>query len=221
MAQNTKLSFNYIKKPNDIYSASFNAIKDDADFSKIPVDMHPIALRLIHATANPDIINNLVFSNNAMELGSTALKDGANILCDAEMVVHGITKRFLPNNNKVICTLNDERTTDIAKQLDNTRSFASVELWQQHIGGSIVAIGNAPTALFNLLEKIHNDGWEKPAIILGFPIGYIGAKESKDALIKYAGDIPFITLTGKLGGSAMASGAVNALIGCNNGNYNV
>ncbi|MDB2405018.1 precorrin-8X methylmutase [Alphaproteobacteria bacterium] len=216
-----KIKFNYISKPDDIYKASFDAIKKEADFSSLNSQLHPIALRMIHATANPDLIKDIRYSKSPIQSGINALNNGATIFCDSEMVVRGITKRFLPKNNPVICTLNNPKTIEFARKNKTTRSAGAVELWREKIGGSVVVIGNAPTTLFYLLEKIHNDNWDKPELIIGLPIGYIGAIESKQALVDYAEGIEYITLISKLGGSSMASSVVNAIIGCNKESYNV
>ena len=150
-----------------------------------------------------------------MRLDLMHYKEASQSCCDAEMVAHGIIKRMLPAGNEVICMLNDTRVLELSKTLATTRSAAAVELWQDHLDGAIVAIGNAPTTLFYLLEKIINDGWAKPALIIGCPIGYVGASESKDALIQHAKDIEFLTVQGRMGGSAMTASAVNALVGAN------
>jgi len=201
--------FDYIRDPMAIYAASFKAIRAETDLSSLPEELHGVALRVVHAAANPDLVSNIAWGGD-ISAASEALKKGAPILCDAEMVTHGIIRRRLPADNSVICTLNMDGVPGMSKRIGNTRSAAAVELWEPWVEGSIVAIGNAPTTLFYLLEKIAG-GWPKPAAILGFPVGFIGAAESKEALIEHAGDIPFVTLRGRLGGSAMAAAAVNAL----------
>ncbi|MGB1360678.1 MAG: precorrin-8X methylmutase [Alphaproteobacteria bacterium] len=216
-----KIVFDYIKKPDDIYKASFDAINNEADFSNISDDIKPIALRMIHATANPKLVSDIKYSTNAVNSGFNALNNGGAILCDCEMVAGGITQKLLPQNNEVICTLNNPQTAKIAKQLGTTRSAAAVELWRDKLAGSIVVIGNAPTTLFHLLERILNDGWDKPALIIGLPIGYIGAVESKQALVDYGNELEYITLISKLGGSSMAASVVNAINGGNKASYNV
>ncbi len=204
--------FDYIRDPNAIYDASFKAIDAAIDLSKISEDMRPIIARMVHSVAMPDIIKNIKWSDNAVINGMEAIANSANILCDAEMVKMGIIGRNLHYDNDVICTLNNHLVVDIAKNKQITRSAASVDLWRPYLNdGAIVVIGNAPTALFYLLERIIKDGWPKPSLILGFPVGFIGAAESKQALIDHAGDIPYITITGKLGGSAMAAASLNGL----------
>jgi len=157
-----------------------------------------------------DIINDLAYSEDVVKIGREALRNGANILCDAQMVANGVTRKRLPANNAVICTLNEPEVSDLAKQIGNTRSAAAMELWRSHIEGSIVAIGNAPTALFRLLELL-DDGFPKPAVILGFPVGFVGAIESKAALAENSRGVPFLTIHGRRGGSAMCAAALNAL----------
>ncbi|UXN02286.1 precorrin-8X methylmutase [Bartonella sp. HY406] len=202
--------YDYIKNGQNIYDRSFAIIRQEADLSAIDNDMEKIAVRIIHACGMIDIVDNLCFSKNAGTIGRTAIKNGAKILCDARMVADGVTRKRLAQNNAVLCTLNDERVPELAKQLGNTRSAAALELWRDDLEGSIVAIGNAPTALFYLLEMLAN-GAPRPALILGFPVGFVGAAESKQALIENDLDIPYIAVTGRRGGSAMAAAAVNAL----------
>lgn len=200
----------YLKDPEAIYRASFAAIRDVAPVDRLPLVVQPLVLRLIHASGMPDILDDLVCSDGAVLAGRDALRAGKPVLVDATMVAAGITERFLPADNAVICTLGDDRTPTLAKTLGTTRSAAAVDLWSQHLEGAVVVIGNAPTALFRLLELLE-EGGPPPAVILGFPVGFVGAAESKDALIERAGDVPFITLRGRRGGSAMAAAAVNAL----------
>ncbi|UXN05182.1 precorrin-8X methylmutase [Bartonella sp. HY761] len=202
--------YDYIKNGQNIYDRSFAIIRQEADLSAIDNDMEKIAVRIIHACGMIDIVDNLCFSKNAGTIGRTAIENGAKILCDARMVADGVTRKRLAQNNAVLCTLNDERVPELAKQLGNTRSAAALELWRDDLEGSVVAIGNAPTALFYLLEMLAN-GAPRPALILGFPVGFVGAAESKQALIENDLDIPYIAVTGRRGGSAMAAAAVNAL----------
>ena len=172
--------------------------------------MQPVMTRLIHACGMIEIVDRLAFSERAAEVGHAALMAGAPVLCDCEMVGAGIIRRYLPAKNEVIVTLNDPSVPEHAKAIGNTRSAAAVELWKDHLAGAIVAIGNAPTALFHLLELL-DQGWPKPAVILGFPVGFIGAAESKAELAREARGCDYIALRGRRGGSAMASAAVNAL----------
>ncbi|MEM7043130.1 MAG: precorrin-8X methylmutase [Pseudomonadota bacterium] len=204
------LAARYLKDPDAIYRASFAAIREAAPIDRFPAAVQPLAVRLIHASGMPNILDDLGFSEGAPQAGAEALAAGKPILVDATMVAAGITRRWLQAGNEVICTLNDEKTPHLAKTLKTTRSAAAVDLWQQHLEGAVVAIGNAPTALFRLLELLE-EGAPKPAVVLGFPVGFVGAVESKEALIEHAGGIPYVTLRGRRGGSAMASAAVNAL----------
>lgn len=204
--------YDYIRNPQAIYRASQSAVEQASDLSALPGDLRPLALRLIHACAMPEIAKDLVASPNAVAAGRAALKAGAAILCDGRMTAEGIIRPRLPANNDIICKLDAPQLPALALMLGNTQSAAAVDLWAPHLKGAIVAIGNAPTALFRLLELIA-EGAPKPALILGFPIGFVGAAEAKAALIADAGDIPFVTLRGRFGGSALAAAAVNALAG--------
>jgi precorrin-8X/cobalt-precorrin-8 methylmutase len=200
----------YIRDGNEIYQKSFATIRAEADLSILPQDLEVVAVRLIHACGMTDIIKDLGYSEDVVKIGRAALKNGANILCDAQMVANGVTRKRLPANNPVICTLNEPEVPEIAKTIGNTRSAAAMELWRSYIEGSIVAIGNAPTALFRLLEML-DQGLPKPAVILGFPVGFVGAIESKAALAANSRGVPFLTIHGRRGGSAMAAAALNAL----------
>lgn len=201
--------FEYEKSPSAIYAQSFATVRAEADFSRIPKNLQPAAIRLIHACGMVDIVDDLAFSQDVHEVTSAAIAAGAPILCDVEMVGAGVIRRYL-GCNEVIVTLNDERTPELAKRLGTTRSAAAVELWCDHIEGAVVAIGNAPTTLFYLLEKL-DEGWPKPAAILGFPVGFVGAAESKAELAANPRGVPFLSLQGRRGGSAIASAAVNAM----------
>ena len=200
----------YIREPDAIRRASLAAVRAEVDLDAVPADMEAVALRLVHACAMPDVLEHLSFSPGAGALGRDALGAGAPILADCRMVAAGITRSRLARDNEVICTLNHPAVADMAVASGSTRSAAAVELWGDHLEGSVVAIGNAPTALFRLLEIIAA-GAPAPALIAGFPVGFIGAAESKDALI--GSGRPHITLTGRRGGSALAAAAVNALAG--------
>ena len=200
----------YEKDPAAIYAASFATVRAEARLERFPVAMQPVMTRLIHSCGMVEIADRLSFSERAAEVGHAALKAGAPVLCDCEMVGAGIIRRYLPADNQVIVTLNDPSVPERAKAIGNTRSAAAVELWKDHLAGAVVAIGNAPTALFHLLELLEQ-GWPKPAIILGFPVGFIGAAESKAELARDARGCEYIALRGRRGGSAMASAAVNAL----------
>lgn len=200
----------YQRDPDAIYRESFAIIRAEADLARIPADLQPLALRVAHACGMPDIINDLVFSENAGHAGRQALASGAAILCDSRMVAEGITRARLPADNPVVCTLQDPRVPALARTLNNTRSAAALELWRDHLEGALVAIGNAPTALFRLLEML-DAGGARPALILGFPVGFVGAVESKAALAADPRGVPFVAVRGRRGGSAMASAAINAL----------
>jgi precorrin-8X/cobalt-precorrin-8 methylmutase len=200
----------YIRDGNAIYQKSFATIRAEANLSILPPDLEVVAVRLIHACGMTDIVSDLAYSEDVVKIGRNALKNGAKILCDAQMVANGVTRKRLPANNSVICTLNEPEVSEIAKQIGNTRSAAAIELWRSHIEGSIIAIGNAPTALFRLLELL-DQGLPKPAVILGFPVGFVGAIESKAALAENSRGVPFLTIHGRRGGSAMAAAALNAL----------
>jgi precorrin-8X/cobalt-precorrin-8 methylmutase len=200
----------YIRDGSAIYDKSFATIRAEADLSGIPADLEKVAVRLIHACGMTDVATDLAASPQAAQLGRQALQAGAKILCDSQMVADGVTRTRLPAANEVICTLRDSRVPSLAEKIGNTRSAAALELWLPDLAGSIVAIGNAPTALFRLLELI-DDGAPKPALIIGIPVGFVGAIESKLELAQNSRGIPFITLHGRRGGSAMAAAAVNAL----------
>lgn len=200
----------YIRDGQEIYRRSFATIRAEADLSAIPPDMEKLAVRVIHACGMVDIVSDLAFSTGAGAAGRAALHAGAPILCDARMVAEGITRPRLPKNNRVICTLHDDGVPDLAQALGNTRSAAALEHWREHLEGSVVVIGNAPTALFYLLEML-DAGAPKPALIIGMPVGFIGAAESKDALAADSRGVPYVVVRGRRGGSAMAVAAVNAL----------
>lgn len=185
-------------------------VRDEARLERFAPAMQPLITRLIHACGMIEVADRLAFSQGAADVGRAALAEGAPVLCDCEMVGAGIIRRYLPANNDVIVTLNDPAVPGLAQQIGNTRSAAAVELWRDRIAGAVVAIGNAPTALFHLLELL-DAGWPKPAIILGFPVGFVGAAESKAELAASPRGCDYVALRGRRGGSAMASAAVNAL----------
>ncbi len=200
----------YIRDGAEIYRRSFATIRREADLSRVPPDLEKLAVRVIHACGMVDAAGDLVFSDGAGKAGRNALAAGAPILCDARMVAEGITRARLPAKNRVICTLGDPQVPDLAARIGNTRSAAALELWRPDLAGSVVAIGNAPTALYRLLEML-DEGAPRPALILGFPVGFIGAAESKDELAANSRGVPFVALRGRRGGSAIAAAAVNAL----------
>jgi precorrin isomerase len=200
----TEVSYDYLRDPAAIYRRSFALIREAADLSVLARDLRPVALRLIHANGDPSIIDDLIASRGAATRGRQALAADAPLLVDAAMVAAGITAY------RARCFLNDKRVPGLAKRLDTTRSAAAVELWRPHLDGAVVAIGNAPTALFRLLEIIAA-GAPRPALILGFPVGFVGAAEAKAALAGNPWRVPFIALRGRRGGSALAAAAANAL----------
>lgn len=202
----------YNRNAHDIYRQSFAIIRAEADLSAIPEDLQDLAVRVIHACGMTDIVQDLAFSPGAGAAGRKALAEGAPVLCDSRMVAEGITRARLPADNLILCTLNDPQVPELAARLGTTRAAAALELWRPHLEGAVVAIGNAPTALFRLLELL-DEGAPRPALILGLPVGFVGAVESKEALIADSRGVPFVTLRGRRGGSAMAAAAVNAL-GC-------
>lgn len=200
----------YIRDGAEIYRQSFATIRAEADLAAVPADLEKLAVRLIHACGMVDVVSDLRFSPGAGLAGRRALAAGAPVLCDARMVAEGITRARLPAANRVICTLADASVPERARALGNTRSAAALELWRPDLEGAIVAIGNAPTALFHLLDML-DAGAPRPALILGFPVGFIGAAESKAMLAADSRGIPYVALLGRRGGSAMAAAAVNAL----------
>jgi len=210
--------FDYIRDPAEIYEKSFTAVRAEADLSGFAPEEAEIAVRLIHACGMPDIASDLVFGGprdcDAAGAGRQALSDGAVVLADVEMVARGIIRARLPAANEVICRLHDEGVRESAAAARTTRSAAAVELWGDDLAGSVIAIGNAPTALYRLLELIE-DGAPPPALVCAFPVGFVGAAESKESLIEHAPalGLSFITLRGRRGGSALAAACINALAG--------
>lgn len=202
--------FDYIHAPDAITTESFARIRAEASLDHLPGLMQAVAERVIHAVASVEAADHLRFTDGAAEAARTALLAGAPILVDVEMVSRGITRRFLPANNAVVCCLSDDGVVAEAKTRGETRSAIGVERWGARLDGAVVVIGNAPTALFRLLEILLAGG-PKPAAILGFPVGFVGAAESKQALMEHAQGIPVITLAGRLGGSPVAAAALNAI----------
>lgn len=200
----------YIRDGQTIYDRSFAIIRSEADLKGIPADLEKLAVRVAHACGMVDVIQALAFSEGAAAAGRNALLSGAPILCDARMVAEGVTRSRLPAQNQVICTLGDPSVAKLALDMGNTRSAAALELWRPYLAGAVVAFGNAPTALFRLLEMI-DEGAPKPALIVGFPVGFVGAMESKAALAEDSRGIPYVVVHGRRGGSAMAAAAINAL----------
>lgn len=198
----------YTRNGSAIYKRSFAIIREEADLRRFPADIEQVAVRMIHACGMVDLAEAIDWSDGVVTRARRALNAGAPVLCDSTMVATGITRARLPAGNEVICTLQDPRTRDIATRTSNTRTAAAVELWGDRLAGSVVAVGNAPTALFHLLELLA-DGAPPPAAIIGLPVGFVGAAESKKALAQ-SGQ-PYLVVNGRRGGSAMAVAAVNAI----------
>ena len=201
----------WLRDPDEIYRRSFAIVREEADLSAVPDDMADVVIRLVHACGMPEIVPNLRWYQGVAATARDALAAGAPVICDAQMVADGVITAHLPAENQVLSMIRLPNVATMAKEQGTTRSAAQVELWKPFLPGSVVAIGNAPTALFRLLEVIAEDPSRKPAVILGFPVGFVGAAESKDALQKVRPGVPYFTLLGRRGGSAMASAAVNAL----------
>ncbi|MFD2180640.1 precorrin-8X methylmutase [Rhodoplanes azumiensis] len=199
----------YEKDGAAIYRRSFSIIRAEADLARFSPEEEKVAVRVIHASGMVEVAADLVFSPGAAAAARAALRAGAPIFCDAQMVAHGVTRARLPADNDVICTLSDPAVPLLADKLGTTRTAAAMELWRDRLGGAVVAIGNAPTALFRLLEML-DEGAEKPAAVIGMPVGFVGAAESKEALIA-DGRVPAMIVRGRKGGSAMTAAAVNAL----------
>ncbi len=200
----------YLRDGTAIYERSFAIIRAEADLSRFSAEEADVAVRMNHSCGAVEAAQNIVFGPHFVAAARAALAVGAPILCDAQMVAHGITRARLPANNEVICTLRDPRVPALAEKLGTTRSAAALDLWVDRLAGSVVAIGNAPTALFRLLEII-DAGAPKPAAILGIPVGFVGAAEAKEALAANPRGVPFLIVRGRMGGSAMTAAAVNAL----------
>jgi precorrin-8X/cobalt-precorrin-8 methylmutase len=198
----------YVRDGAEIYRRSFATIRAEADLSGLPEDVSRIVVRMIHACGMVDLVEDVRFSPGVVTAARKALLDGAPILCDAQMVASGVTRTRLPAANEVICTLRDPAVPALAAEIGNTRSAAALDLWGGRLGGSVVAIGNAPTALFRLLEMVAA-GAPRPAAVIGVPVGFIGAAESKEALAESG--LEYLIVRGRRGGSAITAAAVNAL----------
>ncbi|MER0239867.1 precorrin-8X methylmutase [Fulvimarina sp. MAC8] len=199
-----------MRSPEQIYSESFRQIREAVDLASFGEEAHDLVIRIVHACGMPEIAEGLTISEGAVAAGRAALEGGASVIVDSEMVAHGVIRSALPADNKVVCRLNLPKVREIARRDETTRSAAQIDLWNDVIEGSVVAIGNAPTALFRLLEKL-DEGGPKPALIIGLPVGFVGAAEAKAELKANSRGVPFVTLDGRLGGSAMAAAAVNAI----------
>jgi precorrin-8X/cobalt-precorrin-8 methylmutase len=202
--------FDYVRDGAAIYERSFAIIREEADLGRFSPEEADVAVRMIHACGLVEAAAAIDFGRGVVRAGRAALQAGAPILCDAEMVAHGVTRARLPANNEVICTLRDPAVPRLAEERGTTRSAAALELWRPYLDGAVVAIGNAPTALFRLLEMLE-EGAPRPAAILGIPVGFVGAAESKDALAAGDHGVPWLVVRGRLGGSAMTAAAINAL----------
>lgn len=200
----------YLRDPEEITRRSFEIVRAEADLSALPAPLADVAVRLVHACGMPDIVAELAWRPEVAAAGRDALAAGAPILADCHMVADGVNAQRLPANNPVICRLDDPEVPALARSLETTRSAAAVDLWADDLAGALVAIGNAPTALFRLLELLV-EGAPRPAAVLAFPVGFVGAAESKEALIAAGLEVPYLTLRGRRGGSALAAAAVNAL----------
>jgi precorrin-8X/cobalt-precorrin-8 methylmutase len=199
----------YIRDGTEIYRQSFATIRAEADLAILPHDVADVTVRMIHACGMVDLVDDLRYSPDVVEAGRKALAEGAPVLCDANMIASGVTRKRLPADNEILCTLSDSRVPSLAERMGTTRSAAALELWRDKLSGSVVAIGNAPTALFRLLEMLE-EGAGVPAAILGLPVGFVGAAESKVELMEQA-PAPYLVVRGRRGGSALAVAAVNAL----------
>ncbi|HEU5470559.1 MAG TPA: precorrin-8X methylmutase [Actinophytocola sp.] len=200
----------YVRDGAEIYRRSFATIRAEADLARLPPDLAGVAVRMIHSCGMVDLVDDLAFSVDVVAKARAALRGGAPVLCDAAMVAAGVTRRRLPAGNEIVCTLTDPRVPALAETLGTTRSAAALELCADRLGGAVVAIGNAPTALFRLLEMV-DAGAARPAAVLGLPVGFVGAAESKVELSRHPAGIPYLVVHGRRGGSAMAVAAINAI----------
>ena len=204
------LKQDYLRNGAAIYERSFAIIRAEADLSRFTPEEAEVAVRMIHAAGQVEVAGLIEFAPEFVSAARKALRGGAPILCDSEMVAHGVTRARLPAKSEVICTLRDPRVPDLAAKLGTTRSAAALELWRDKLAGAVIAIGNAPTALFRLLEVLEA-GAAKPAAIIGIPVGFVGAAESKEVLAANVSGVPYLIVRGRIGGSAMTAAAVNAL----------
>ncbi|EXU64760.1 precorrin-8X methylmutase [Streptomyces sp. PRh5] len=205
--------FDYEKDGAAIYRASFATIRAEADLGGLPADISQVAVRMIHACGMVDLVKDLAYTPEVVSRARAALRSGAPVLCDARMVASGVTRKRLPADNEVICTLSDPAVPELARRMGTTRSAAALELWRDRLEGSVVAVGNAPTALFRLLEMIEEGGAgaPRPAAVIGVPVGFIGAAESKEALAGHPAALDHLVVHGRRGGSAIAAAAINAI----------
>ncbi|MGW7689887.1 precorrin-8X methylmutase [Streptomyces sp. NEAU-174] len=205
--------FDYEKDGAAIYRASFATIRAEADLGGLPADVSQVAVRMIHACGMVDLVKDLAYTPEVVSRARAALRSGAPVLCDARMVASGVTRKRLPADNEVICTLSDPAVPELARRMGTTRSAAALELWRDRLEGAVVAVGNAPTALFRLLEMIEEGGAgaPRPAAVIGVPVGFIGAAESKEALAGHPAALDHLVVHGRRGGSAIAAAAINAI----------
>jgi precorrin-8X/cobalt-precorrin-8 methylmutase len=199
----------YIKEGAEIYRRSFAIIRAESDLARFAPDEETVAVRIIHACGMVEAAADILFAPGAVAAARQALRDGAPILCDSKMVANGVTRARLPRDNEVVCTLDHPSVPALAAEMGNTRSAAAMELWRERLGGALVAIGNAPTALFRLLEML-DEGAPRPAAVIGMPVGFVGAAESKEALVADR-RVPYLVVRGRKGGSAMAAATINAV----------
>ncbi|MFI7078954.1 precorrin-8X methylmutase [Micromonospora sp. NPDC049903] len=204
------MSYDYVREGAEIYRRSFATIRAETDLSRFPADVARVVVRMIHACGMVDLVDDVDAHPEVVAAGYSALAAGAPVLCDAAMVAAGITRSRLPADNEVVCTLRDPAVPELARQLGTTRSAAAMELWRDRLDGAVVAIGNAPTSLFRLLELI-DEGAGRPAAVVGVPVGFIGAAESKQALADHSAGIPYLVVQGRRGGSAVTAAAVNGI----------
>lgn len=202
--------FEYERDGAAIYRQSFATIRGEADLAELPPDLSQVAVRMIHACGMVDLVRDLSWTPNVVSRAREALRAGAPILCDVSMVASGVTRRRLPAGNDVVCTLADPAVPALAAKLGTTRTAAALELWRERLDGAVVAVGNAPTALFRLLELVE-DGAPRPAAVIGVPVGFVGAAESKDALAAHPSGLEHLVVRGRRGGSAIAVAAINAI----------
>ncbi|GAA1256631.1 MULTISPECIES: precorrin-8X methylmutase [Streptomyces violaceusniger group] len=205
--------FDYEKDGAAIYRASFATIRAEADLGGLPADISQVAVRMIHACGMVDLVKDLAYTPEVVSRARAALRSGAPVLCDARMVASGVTRKRLPADNEVICTLSDPAVPELARRMGTTRSAAALELWRDRLEGAVVAVGNAPTALFRLLEMVEEGGAgaPRPAAVIGVPVGFIGAAESKEALAGHPAALDHLVVHGRRGGSAIAAAAINAI----------
>lgn len=204
------MSADYVRDGAEIYRRSFATIRAEADLSRFPADVAQVVVRMIHASGMVNLTDDIEATPGVVVAARVALRAGAPVLCDAGMLAAGVTRTRLPADNEVLCTLGDPALPDLASRLGTTRSAAALELWRGRIDGAVIAIGNAPTALFRLLELI-DEGAGRPAAVVGTPVGFIGAAESKAALASHAAKVPYLVVHGRRGGTAIAAAAVNAI----------